>query len=377
VYPLVGAEERGGVPGTAKKASTIPALEGIRGVAASLVFLVHYHAAFGRLLVESSRGHGISAYLAAVGYHGVDIFFVLSGFLIYGALVDKPVRYAVFLKRRVRRIYPTFLAVLALYLVLSVVFPERSKLPSEGTVGYVLANALLLPGVFRIPPIVTVAWSLSYEIFFYVGICVLVAALALRRWPRAARLAAFGALAVLWCVSGGAVQRWVGNFVLFVPGILVFELSRLVGRKRGRVPPGVELVVAAAFVAVLLGIPYFSSVVSQGIRGAIAFTPGVVTFVSLSLTVAAVLYVAATHDGWIARVLALRPLRFLGTISYSFYLIHGLTVNAVFAALQAPLARVPTATYAAVYAPLGVVVYLAAVAVSYGLFRAVERPFSL
>ena len=67
-------------------------------------------------------------------------------------------------KRRVQRIYPVFLVVFAIYIMLSFIFPSESKLP-EGyveIVKYILQNLLLLPGVFNIEPLITVAWSLSY-----------------------------------------------------------------------------------------------------------------------------------------------------------------------------------------------------------------------
>src|SRR6516225_7867662 len=96
-----------------------PALEGIRGLAIVLVFFVHYHTLFGDYAQSDAISHFTSQFLGTVGHCGVDLFFVLSGFLIYGLVLRKRTPYLKFIQRRVERIYPTFAAVFGLYLVLS------------------------------------------------------------------------------------------------------------------------------------------------------------------------------------------------------------------------------------------------------------------
>src|SRR5262249_39236648 len=143
--------------------------EGLRGLAVLLVFFVHFNAAFGDALAHGSAMWTLGRVLWANGNAGVDLFFLLSGYLIYGGLLPKPSGYWKYLARRVEPIYPTFLAVFGIYLALSLAFPAQSKIiePGRGTVPYLIENLLLLPGVFHIKPIVTVAWSLSYEFAFY------------------------------------------------------------------------------------------------------------------------------------------------------------------------------------------------------------------
>lgn len=63
-----------------------------------------------------------------------------------------------FMARRIRRIYPAFLMVFAVYCALSFVFPRESRIPHDAPLGYLAAN-LLLPGLFPIRPMITVAWS--------------------------------------------------------------------------------------------------------------------------------------------------------------------------------------------------------------------------
>ncbi|MBK9408441.1 MAG: acyltransferase [Gemmatimonadetes bacterium] len=171
-------------------AGRLRAMEGVRGVSVILVFFVHYVGLTKSLLPEDTLTEWSGKALALLGNRGVDLFFILSGFLIYGTLIRKAHDYRKFMARRVERIYPTFLVVLAIYLVLSFAVPSESKLPSDLTAAalLLLANILLLPGIFDIEAIITVAWSLSYEFFFYLTVPALVAILGLRRWTPRSRI---------------------------------------------------------------------------------------------------------------------------------------------------------------------------------------------
>jgi peptidoglycan/LPS O-acetylase OafA/YrhL len=137
-----------------------------------------------------------------LGHTGVDLFFVLSGFLIYGIVFKKHPSYRKFIWQRIRRLYPVFLVVLSLYLVLSIAFPSYSKLPDSlpQALMNISGNLLMLPGMTRIPAIITVSWSLSYEWFFYLTLPLVIAVFRLRRWNTWQRVAFFVLLAVAECV---------------------------------------------------------------------------------------------------------------------------------------------------------------------------------
>jgi len=172
-YLIRGAYELSNDP------ARLNSMEGLRGLAVLMVFFVHFHALFGDYVLQSPILWRPSQFFGIVGNAGVDLFFVLSGYLIYGALIRHSVGLLGFLRRRIGRIYPAFLAVFALYLVLSFAFPHASKiqdLTGVAKVVYIVQNLLLLPGMLEIKPIITLAWSLSYEFFFYISAAVVIRA---------------------------------------------------------------------------------------------------------------------------------------------------------------------------------------------------------
>jgi exopolysaccharide production protein ExoZ len=356
-------------------ARAIAALDGMRGLAASLVFIVHYQAAFGRLLAAHPSGAAAGQYAAQVGYHGVNLFFVLSGFLIYGSLVGRPVPLRLYAWRRVRRIYPTFLVVLGLYLTVGRSFLGREKLPSSGTLAYIMENVLLLPGVFPIPPIITVAWSLSYEIFFYLGIAAIVVGLRMRQWRARHRVAFFVALVMAWVVAGQSVQASVGSFIMFVPGILLWELSRTPTAEvlRRRTSP---LVVWGGLAAALLVAPAFESRPLAGYLTRTNVTHATAAFLVLALTVPLLLLHALGSRGPVARALGWEPLRQVGVISYSFYLIHGVTINVLALGFWSVMGPQPPRGEL-FYFLLFPLVFVAAALSALVLFRSVEERISL
>src|SRR5262245_63127663 len=65
-----------------------PALDGMRGAAVLAVLFYHFTEGFPRRSIEPGAVHGLVAQLANVSWCGVDLFVVLSGFLITGILLD-------------------------------------------------------------------------------------------------------------------------------------------------------------------------------------------------------------------------------------------------------------------------------------------------
>ena len=81
----------------------VVSMEGIRGFAVFLVFLVHYVTLVDPWLTKSSTTQILSAHVRSIGNIGVDLFFVLSGYLIYGMLIRKKKPLGGYLARRIQR----------------------------------------------------------------------------------------------------------------------------------------------------------------------------------------------------------------------------------------------------------------------------------
>jgi exopolysaccharide production protein ExoZ len=362
-------------------------MEGMRGLAVLLVFFVHFHALFGSYVDTQSWVYLASRFLGVVGHTGVDLFFVVSGYLIYGVLIRRPVGYLKFMRRRVQRIFPAFITVFLVYLGLSIVFSHENKIHGtffEATT-YILANFFLLPGIFRIVPIITVAWSLSYEFFFYLTIPLLVWILRMRTWRPIRRVMFFLAVWVTAVVYSLTVDPWHVRLLMFIVGILLFEamqsssVKQLLGRWG-------EMLSIAYFVG-SLGVIYAFEVH----QGLFAFLPGyqtadVVLDLQMNQSVFRVLVLSTScfllglysfaYDGILKRILSWDLLRFWGNMSYSYYLIHGLTLKALALVLSRIVAQ-PSVHSAILFWPALLLGLLSTWISATILFGLIEKPISL
>ncbi|MEP2102398.1 MAG: acyltransferase [Parasphingorhabdus sp.] len=140
----------------------IHSIQFLRFVAASLVVLFHAHLAISSRLLPSPAD-SYELYLFGFGAVGVHIFFVISGYIMVltnsrpGKSFDAPR----FFKKRIIRIYPIYWLLAALYiLVNSIMGPGYDFSAYE-----LIAALLLIPG--NAPLIIGPAWTLSFEMYFY------------------------------------------------------------------------------------------------------------------------------------------------------------------------------------------------------------------
>ena len=333
------------------------------------VFAVHYMTLFGFLI---GRGAESPAW-GEVAQQGVDLFFLLSGYLVYGVLLDGRLTVGVFLWRRCRRIYPVFLVLFALYLGLSAVFPERSKIPHGWEDGgwYVLVNLLLLPGVFNIQPLIRVAWSLSYEAVYYTLLAAAAWSTGFVRRAAGVRVAWMVAIAVVyWCACWWHGEWYVKGIVLAPlghPRLVLFLVGMVVREAHGErwKLPGTSRWWAAWFGLVLWGL---WGVPAAGVQGQC------VAAVLMAVGAGPIIYWAGLPDNQVARWLSWGVLRQLGKVSYSFYLVHGLVMHG----LAMGLSKVWSGTVGVWWcAGLAPVVFSAATVAAAVLYALVERPLSI
>jgi exopolysaccharide production protein ExoZ len=153
-------------------------IQASRAVAAILVVLFHLG---GIIALDKYFGTPEFDFLFAAGDAGVEFFFVLSGFIIFTAHradVGTPNRLGYFLKKRFARIFPTYWIVfIAVYLAAIAAPSLRNTVPHDP--GVLLKSLALLPqnpleagGTGA--PVLFVAWTLQYEMFFYAFFALLI-----------------------------------------------------------------------------------------------------------------------------------------------------------------------------------------------------------
>lgn len=342
--------------------SNIRSMEGLRGFAALLVFFTHYCGFIYPLIETSSPFLAFIKPFDALGNTGVDLFFVLSGFLIYGALISRPQNFGHFMLQRVKRIYPVFLSLFLLYIPLSFIVSSENKIPSAPADAalYLLSSILLLtPLLIPFEPLINVAWSLSYEMFYYALIPLLIMTLRLRAWQSHWRIAFFSALALgygSYCVLEGGKVR----LIMFVAGILLYEVMK---HTRLRAPSAGLTVFA---VTTCLTSYLFATRINYSLSFALLFVAFfILCFCSFS-----------DSSNWLKRSFEWSPLRWFGNMSYSFYMVHALAMQGFILIFTKvfPTAAPQGAAFFWIMMP---VLFVVAFVPSLVIYLGVEYPWSL
>ncbi|WP_158244208.1 acyltransferase family protein [Trinickia dabaoshanensis] len=257
------------------------------------------------------------------GYLGVDGFFILSGFILaYNYANGRPLDYRAFIGARFARIYPvhlmTLLGALGLVLVKQYAFHKHVIGTGQNTYPALAANFVLLNAwSFKF---VTgwndVAWSVSAEWFAYVFFPLFVALAPARNRLFAAGLLLVpaGALAILEWRSSTALSL-PGGLARLIPefyaGVLLFRLRRCSGF--ATLPRVLGL---AAIGVMVLGI---------------AIQRDTVTVAGLGLLI----FALSSNADFVAPLLALRPIVYLGEISYCMYMVQRFPMEALTLARKA------------------------------------------
>jgi peptidoglycan/LPS O-acetylase OafA/YrhL len=293
-------------------------IDGLRAIAALAVVATHYFA-----WVRFSG--------AQYGWLGVDLFFVISGFLITSILIDlksNSTYFKTFYARRAFRIFPPYFFVLTIYLVYSLAIHRA------GTVGlwtqyvFYYASLLFSRTEYNISLVVslglTVLWSLSVEELFYL------------LWAPAVRFIdgkRFWAL-LTGIVIAAPIFRWalhyhagteVFTFYCRMDGLAFGSMIALIVHAHQN---GSAKLIAADRIfdraCLGLGILFLAFFAAAGsdYKNPRIFVLGVTL---ADLFFASLVYYIVRHSGESSlplRLFRLRPLRSIGMISYSLYLVH-------------------------------------------------------
>jgi len=308
----------------------VPELDGLRGLAILLVLLFHVG------MLKASPSGALLDPVMRFGWSGVDLFFVLSGFLIGGILLDNrdSVRYfAPFYARRVFRILPIYMVVVGLYWLVWCIAPLRHDLVMHAgepmpLAGYLsFTNNLWMAAHNNMEVFLAPSWSLAIEEQFYLTLP-LVIRFVPRRWLSIVVICALVAVTSARSVASafGAVTQ-VQAYVLpifRVDSLLVGVVCAMFVRwERGKdwlTRWGWLLIIPVAIAASAIWAIDLALPVRWAKPGAPIMRYGL-TLVALGY--ASLLLLALARPQWgLGRVLRSAPLRFLGRISYFVYLVH-------------------------------------------------------
>ncbi|MFZ2996949.1 acyltransferase family protein [Sphingobium sp.] len=264
-------------------------LDALRGIGALCVLVFHYSTRFHEIFPQAS--HVPFSFLG--GNYRVLLFFAISGFSIFFTL-DRIGSVADFVVNRFARLYPAYLV--AMLITLSIEYLAHATRLLIGPVA-ILANFTMLQGFAFIPEVDGAYWTLTVEIAFYVCMVAIWRFAGLKRLEP--MLAGWLVIRLLYVAWPDMPERVIMLLVLrylpfFVIGMLSYRIWAGKRRWRDQLP--------------YLALALLSVVLLEGWD---------IVLVACLL----IIIFAGLIAGWL-RFLAVRPLIWLGGISYSFYLIH-------------------------------------------------------
>lgn len=320
----------------------IPSLTGVRALAAMLV--VATHAAY----TTGKYTHGYVGLFYSRMEIGVPIFFVLSGYLLFGPWVkalatdgpDPSVRrYA---RHRVRRIMPAYAVTV---LVAYAIYHFRDGGPNPGHSWWGLFRNLTLTQIYTdnygyalLHQGLTQMWSLAVEVAFYVALpfiaYLLVVTVCRGQWQPGRLLVGLAVLAVVspaWMVlvhntdglPDGAKLWLPGYLIWFLGGMLLTVLAAMGVRAYGFVAVPLAVICYLIACTPIAGEPQTSpNGLAQALVKMVFYTAIATLLVAPLALGASTRSQPPAEDGWYATLLASRPMVWLGEISYEVFLVH-------------------------------------------------------
>jgi len=328
---------------------TVITVQYLRAVAASLVV---FHHAMAPPALQSYYRHSF-------GEFGVDLFFVISGYIMWTTTARGQRGPASFWAARIVRIVPLYWVYTTLFLAVALIMPQALFTPPGLDPVFILKSYLFVPAIHPhfggVVPVYTLGWTLNCEMFFYLvfGVCLLV----VRPNIRIALLAALFLLLALtgWMAApqGPILMTYTNPILLeFLAGVGLAALAPWLMRSAATLGALLIVLGASWFAHVVLNNPPLSRIIAYGIPAAI--------IVAGALVLEPIARSATNRFGLL-----------LGDASYSIYLAHPFALRAWYFGAGALLPDIGTPAGATIHVAGAMFVGILGGVISYLLL---ERP---
>jgi peptidoglycan/LPS O-acetylase OafA/YrhL len=321
----------------------IPELDGLRGIAIAMVLLYHY---FQQTLVTSPGSFAAKVQSAlGLGWSGVDLFFVLSGFLIGGILLDAKAStnfFQVFYRRRFFRIVPLYAAILMLFPALAGIAQRANLGDFSWLIGgkplpwysyFTFTQNFWMAHTERFGAMtLAVTWSLAVEEQFYLTLPILVRKLTVPRLMRCVCIGIYVAPLLRIVLGLFFPHNWIALFALApcrADSLLLGVLAAMLIRDeqwRERIQRNHRsffALLAILFLGVL-ALAVYAPQVFHPVMQSVGYSWLALFYVTV------LLYALTRPTSALSRALRLKWLGWLGGIAYGTYLIHEMIQGMMF-----------------------------------------------
>ena len=289
-------------------------IDGLRGIAAASVAMNHAPFMLASMVVMPKVFYVDAAGAAApmlFGALGVQIFFCITGLLFTGkVLSEKPIDWTDFYRKRVRRVVPAYMvaATIAIFIAAWISWPVSQDASAiirslPNVYGFGLLPIPTING-FEFVRLIGVAWTLAIEWHFYFVLPLLYIA------AKKNRNVTFGVI-ILFAIVDLSLTG-ISTWSFFIPGALCSLIASKTFSRNVRIAAG--LVAVAALVLIFY-------------RAGAKTLYGIEQWICVS-----VLFTALTISR--PTILKARTLVAMGSVSYSFYLLHCMVLTVVFGIMQ-------------------------------------------
>ncbi|MBH5319153.1 acyltransferase [Paenibacillus sp. GSMTC-2017] len=291
------------------KTQTNDTLTGLRGLLAISVVIYHIYgsAVIEGYIEEWPKGFW-NTIVHALGPVSVQLFFVISGYLIIRSISERR-NIGKFFTNRILRIYPVFLTIHLLVFAIGpfIGYKWMTDISLSSYIVNFFSNLFLLPGLFPLPIAQIVAWSLSYEIAFYLVSGIIFLAYRSTRIPTFLKYTCLTLIA-LSCITIFYLRP---DSLFFLVGVMLYlSEKKLTSWNK----PFKVFFLNGILLLLALFLTYSEEK----------------TFILLAMLLSYLFFVPILfQQGLLSMILRTPPMLYLGKISYSLYMWHTMVMFAL------------------------------------------------